>query len=50
MYNILISKKKEIIKVVYKWYEEGYRFSDLDWGKIFEFFFKIIKEFKYYWL
>lgn len=32
---ILISKKKEIIKAVYKSHEEDYRFKDSDWGKSF---------------
>lgn len=50
MYNILISKKKETIKAVYKWHEEGYRFSESDWGKIFDLPFKTTKESKYHWL
>lgn len=50
MYNILISKRKETIKAVYKWHEEGYRFNESDWGKIFELPFKTTKESKYHWL
>ena len=46
MYNILISKKKEPVKSISKWKDEGFNISDADWCKIFELPYKTSKESK----
>ena len=50
MYNILISKKKEPVKSISKWKDEGFNISDADWCKIFELPYKTTKESKFHWL
>ena len=51
MYNIIISKKKKNpVKSISKWEDEGFDISDADWCKIFELPYKTTKESKYHWL
>ena len=42
MYNIFISKK-EPVKSISKWKDEGFNISDADWWKIFELRYKICR-------
>ena len=47
MYNIIIGKKREPVKSISKWKDEGFNNSDAEWCKIFVLPYKTTKESKY---
>lgn len=47
MYYVFIDNKKELICLVKKWIESGFVYIEIEWNNIFEFLFKILKEFKF---
>ena len=50
MFSILISKKREPVKSISKWKDDGINISDAEWCQIFELPYKTTKESKYLWL